>query len=138
MPADYSYPADSPEGVTGATLTVPAEAPVHVIVEVPTPTAQVWFDDNQTQQTGVSRVFVSPALPAGREFTYDVRARWSEGGRQFDETRSIRVWAGANPVVNFNRPAPAAATVNFTRPAPAGPADEDIPPLPPKGSPGQP
>ena len=56
--------------------------------------AEIWFEGDKTSQTGTSRTFVSPALQPGRNFTYDIRARWiSSEGKNVDQTRQVRVQA---------------------------------------------
>ncbi len=63
--------------------------------------ASLWFDGTKTQQTGGLRSFVSPPLQAGRNYAYDVRARWSENGKVREETRTVQVHAGDRLQVNL-------------------------------------
>jgi uncharacterized protein (TIGR03000 family) len=53
-----------------------------------------------TTQSGARRAFVSPPLAPGREYVYDVTAKWQEGGREVVRTRRITVHAG--DVINLN------------------------------------
>ena len=45
--------------------------------------AEVWFNGDATQQKGEQREFVTPTLPVGRNYEYEIRtagrrtARWS-------------------------------------------------------------
>jgi len=79
-------------------------------VEVRVPAgAEVWFDDEPTRQRGEQRTFVSPPLTPGREFHYDVRARWKDGDRVVDQTRAVGVRSGQTTEVDFNRPEKATA-----------------------------
>jgi uncharacterized protein (TIGR03000 family) len=49
------------------------------------------------------RHFVSPSLQAGRTFTYEIRARWTDAsGRSVDRTKQVEVKAGARIGVDFN------------------------------------
>jgi len=49
-------------------------------VKVPQPSAEVYVDGVRTQQSGTDRVFESPPLDGGREYRYEMTARWIEGG----------------------------------------------------------
>jgi uncharacterized protein (TIGR03000 family) len=83
------YPA--PAAQQSATMTV----------LVPAAGAQVWFDGNATSQQGTERVFVSPALESGHNFTYTIRARWTENGQTVNRERQIRVQAGQSVTIDF-------------------------------------
>ena len=74
-------------------------------VRVP-PNAEMWFEGNKTSQTGGQRVFESPPLKPGVDYSYEVRAKWMENGRQKDETRKLTVRAGEQVAINFMPPAP--------------------------------
>jgi uncharacterized protein (TIGR03000 family) len=66
--------------------------------------AEVFFDGYRTIQKGTERVYTSPPLQAGREFTYEIQARWDEGGKPVERTRRVPVTAGANVRVSFLQP----------------------------------
>jgi len=68
-------------------------------VRVPTPDAQVWFDDSATSQRGMERTFNTPSL--SQAGTYTIRAMWTEGGRTVDRQRQIRVQPGQVVTVDF-------------------------------------
>jgi uncharacterized protein (TIGR03000 family) len=76
----------------------------HMTVRVP-PDAQVWFENEATTQRGAVRNFDSPELAPGRDFTYDIRARWRQGDREVDQTRHVLVQAGTHVTVDFTAPA---------------------------------
>jgi uncharacterized protein (TIGR03000 family) len=63
--------------------------------------AEVWFDDDKTKQTGTERFFQSPPLPPGRDHIYVVRARWTEGGKSFEQMQAVRIQAGNSVSVRF-------------------------------------
>lgn len=63
--------------------------------------AEIWFQGSKTGQQGVSRTFVSPPLEKGRGFTYEIRARWTEGGKEVEQTRQVHVRAGEQVDVDF-------------------------------------
>jgi uncharacterized protein (TIGR03000 family) len=63
--------------------------------------ADLWIGKFQTRQTGSVRFFVSPRLPRGREYTYEIRIRWQNKGKEMVQTRQVDVWAGARKIVDF-------------------------------------
>jgi len=63
--------------------------------------AQLFFDDAQTQQTGTMRQFVTPALEPKKDFSYMIHAKWKEGDRDMDDTRTVKVHAGDRLTVDF-------------------------------------
>ena len=59
--------------------------------------------------TGViitSGTFQSPPLDPGRNYTYEVRARWTEDAKEVSQTRKVRVRIGQRVTVDFTRPEP--------------------------------
>jgi uncharacterized protein (TIGR03000 family) len=63
--------------------------------------AKVWFEGTPTHQTGSVRQFVSPPLTAGKQYTYNILATWTEAGRVITQTRSLPVWPNTNASVDF-------------------------------------
>jgi uncharacterized protein (TIGR03000 family) len=70
------------------TITVPADA-------------DLWFDGVKTTQAGPHREFVSPPLRAGHYYSYDVRVRWKNKGREDDLTRHVTFYAGDQVNLDF-------------------------------------
>lgn len=70
-------------------------------VKLGTADAQLFFDDAATQQTGAMRQFVTPALEPKKEFSYMVHAKWKEGDRDMDDSRTVKVHAGDRLTVDF-------------------------------------
>jgi uncharacterized protein (TIGR03000 family) len=101
----YSPPDVTVVNPSAPTPAAPATDAALVEVRVP-PDAQVWFDGNPTTQTGEVRTYASPALPRDRAFHYDIRARWTDGGKVVDQTRSVEVRAGQRTTVDFMQPQP--------------------------------
>jgi uncharacterized protein (TIGR03000 family) len=92
-----------PESGTGAP---DRPTPAWLQIEVPAE-AEIWFEGVKTTQTGASRTFESPPLPVGREFVYEVKARWlDKGGKEVVQTRQVPVQAGLAIKVDFNVQAP--------------------------------
>jgi uncharacterized protein (TIGR03000 family) len=72
-------------------------------VEVPA-TAEVTIEGVKSKQTGTSRQFVSPKLVPGKQYVYEIRARWTEDGRTVEQTRNLVVTAGEQLAVSFVAP----------------------------------
>jgi uncharacterized protein (TIGR03000 family) len=91
-PANYSYGAYSrPDNTARLHVIVPADA-------------KVWFGSAATQLTGAVRRFESPQLAPGKDYTYDLKATWSENGKEVTRTRHVDVRANANLTVDFTQP----------------------------------
>jgi uncharacterized protein (TIGR03000 family) len=76
---------------------------VQIHLQVPA-SARVWFDDEKTNQTGSTRDFISPPIPSGKEFSYAIRAEWTENGQKVESSRHIRVQAGDRLSVDMSKP----------------------------------
>ena len=107
LPPDYRGSVRNPVYYHAAPVTKPAPPPImqgekvaHILVEVPAD-AEVWIEDQKTQQGGASRWFISPALEANLVYEYRIRARWTEQGQQVEQTQRVRVQAGERPTVSF-------------------------------------
>jgi uncharacterized protein (TIGR03000 family) len=103
----YQSPAGSIDPIGGEPTPVttflppaPAEHGV-VIVKVPSVDTEVWFDGKKTNNTGVVRVFQTPELPPGKDFTYTVRADWMRDSLPVSLERTVTVRAGKREVVDF-------------------------------------
>lgn len=90
------------------------QQPVTMTVIVPTANAQVWFGDTATTLQGTERVFHSPPLVPGNNYTYTIKAQWMENGQPVGQERQVNVQAGQRITINFrdnsseNAPAPTA------------------------------
>jgi uncharacterized protein (TIGR03000 family) len=82
-------------------------APVNTVtihLAVP-PDAKVWFNDQETKQTGSERFFESPPLTPGYDYTYAIKANWSgQDGREVTQTRQLIVRVNAAYRVDFMQP----------------------------------
>jgi uncharacterized protein (TIGR03000 family) len=56
--------------------------------------AEVWFNGVKTKQTGAQRYFFSPPLAAGKQYTYQLLARWSKEGKPIERKQELDVRAG--------------------------------------------
>lgn len=73
-------------------------------VKVPQFSAQVFVDGVKTNQIGTDRVFDSPPLEAGKEFRYEITAKWIERGVMREEKRVVTGTPGEVLRVDFTKP----------------------------------
>lgn len=73
-----------------------------ISVQVPAD-AEIWVEGQRTRETGSVRNFVSPPLTPGRDYSYDIRARWNANGREHNVTKHVDVRAGSQVTVDFGR-----------------------------------
>lgn len=105
----YTAPAYVPATAVTSQATYPQVVAVEsTVIHVHVPAnAKVYFDDNPTKQSGADRYFRTPSLASNRPQTYQISARWQEGGKEHVEVRQVRFLPGQAVDVNFT-PAPAA------------------------------
>jgi uncharacterized protein (TIGR03000 family) len=107
----YQYQSFYPP--TTPTVT-PPDTRAYVTVHVPAG-ARVWFEGAPTTSTGPVRQFYSPPLASGSQYTYDIKATWTENGHEVTQTKKVAVTPGAHVNVDFPVPktaAQASATKN--------------------------
>jgi uncharacterized protein (TIGR03000 family) len=68
--------------------------------------ARLWINGQATVQGGTVRSFVSPPLPEGHQFFYDVLAVWVEDGKPLARRRKILVFPGDRLTVDIAAPDP--------------------------------
>jgi uncharacterized protein (TIGR03000 family) len=93
-PLDYSF---SMPDYAGRPAT---DNSAHITVIVPA-NAELWFEGQKTSERGTVREFVSPSLTPGKTYAYEIRARWTENGREVSQVREADVRAGAQATVVF-------------------------------------
>jgi uncharacterized protein (TIGR03000 family) len=96
--AASNAPAAAHAAKTPATAAIEARATV--VVHVPAE-AELWLEGSKGKQTGEIRRFRTPPLEAGRNYSYEVRARWRAEGKVVDQTREVAVCGGETTVVDF-------------------------------------
>jgi uncharacterized protein (TIGR03000 family) len=57
-------------------------------VKLPQPAAEVFVEGVKTTQTGTDRTYESPPLEAGKEYAYQIVARWTEGGATVERKKT--------------------------------------------------
>jgi uncharacterized protein (TIGR03000 family) len=78
-------------------------APATVVVNLPAD-AKLSVDDYLTTSTSATRVFVSPALAPGQDFTYTLKGEIVRDGKTIVATKQISVRAGVRTNVNLEFP----------------------------------
>src|SRR5262249_706186 len=73
-------------------------------VRLPDANAEVWFENQKTQQKGILRQYVSGSLDPNSTYTFHVRARWVSNGRPVEQTRNIDARAGQQITIDFTSP----------------------------------
>jgi uncharacterized protein (TIGR03000 family) len=98
-----------------ATAARAGEAPATLRVLLPTD-AVLTIDGAPTQATSAVRSFVTPPLPAGRDFRYDLRAQLVRDGKSVTVERRVTVRAGQETVTELRPPVAPSAGVRLSAP----------------------
>jgi uncharacterized protein (TIGR03000 family) len=92
--SNYSYPSqDTSAYFSGDMNTARGENRVMLNIQAPAG-ANLWISDVFVGQGGSSRQFVSPPLENGRTYTYDIKARWMQDGREMTSARTLEFQGG--------------------------------------------
>jgi uncharacterized protein (TIGR03000 family) len=77
------------------------QARATLVVRLPAD-ARLTVDGQETKQTGASRQFYSPVLPAGQRFRYELEASWiGSDGKPVKKSKVVRVSAGDSLTVDL-------------------------------------
>jgi uncharacterized protein (TIGR03000 family) len=88
--------------------SAPEEQVAYVHVRVAPPHAEISFEGSKTSQIGSSRLYVSPPLNQGQNYTYTIQVSWKENGRVVTQERKVPVRAGDRLSIVFREQATAA------------------------------
>jgi uncharacterized protein (TIGR03000 family) len=95
----------SPATTSPGTFVTPSPEPrpntATVDVLVADPNAELWVNGNKAEQTGPARTFVTPELENGKPYNYEIRAKWTQNGKQYDQKRTVTVRAGEQVGLTF-------------------------------------
>lgn len=91
-PPQRVIPIEQPEAAARVTVRLPAGA-------------ELWFGGTKVPSAGAVREFKTPVLRPGRLYDYEVRARWSHGGRSVTQSEQVVISAGAAVRIDFTKPA---------------------------------
>ncbi len=108
-PTIYSVSAPETNGFSSMrtvadTAATPLRSTATVNVLLPVG-AELSFQGIEMGQTGDYRRFVTPPLVPGNSYTYDIRATWSERGREMTSDRRVAIQAGDQLTVDMLIPA---------------------------------
>jgi uncharacterized protein (TIGR03000 family) len=73
-------------------------------VKVPQPAAEVFVNGVKTAQTGTDRLYESPPLDPGKQYKYELTARWVEGGATREMKKAVVGTPGEVVRVDFTKP----------------------------------
>src|SRR5258707_414041 len=89
--------------IWSAPVVVPEKVRTEIQLKVPAH-AKVWFDGTPTDETGISRNFVSPPLKPGVAYNYAIRVEWRDGDRLIKRNRPISFRGGDRGNLDFTPP----------------------------------
>jgi uncharacterized protein (TIGR03000 family) len=84
-------PAQAPQHV----VTVSEEFPATLSIQIPA-SGDFWLNGKKMDKSGESATLTSPVLARGQTYTFDVKARWTRGGKTYEAKRSVTVGPGDN------------------------------------------
>lgn len=88
-------PAPAMPERTEPTIVLANEFPATLTVEFPA-AAEVWVNGTRAEGAAATEwTLKSPVLKAGGSYTFEVKARWTAGGKTYEAERSVQV-AGGN------------------------------------------
>jgi uncharacterized protein (TIGR03000 family) len=96
-------------GGVGTTVVLGSQSPEATIVVALPADASLTIDDEPTTSTSANRVFVTPALEAGKDYQYTLKARIVRDGKTDVMTKEVTVRAGQVTQVELTAPAPTVA-----------------------------
>ncbi|HEV3238453.1 MAG TPA: TIGR03000 domain-containing protein [Gemmataceae bacterium] len=85
---------------TGSLRSAPPDAGV-IKINVPDETARILLDGEVVTSAGPVRYFVTPELPKGKDFEYEVKVLWTKNGKAQSKDQKIKVEAGKIAEVDF-------------------------------------
>jgi len=96
-----AYSSDTSSYSYGAPASTTVRDTAQLNVRLPDPNAEVWVEGKRTEQRGTQREFVSPPLNPDKNYTYEVRARWTENGQERERTKTVAVRANSTATIDF-------------------------------------
>jgi len=102
--ADTQYGSGNYSGSTGypyGSLSGETSNRAFLSLRLPVPDAEVWIEGDKTQQMGFMRTYVSPPLDTDKRYSYEIKARWNENGREVTRTKKVPVRPNAAATADF-------------------------------------
>jgi len=90
----------APETIRPAPKVGQNNAPATILVSVPE-NAKLTIDETATTSTSAQRVFVTPALEAGKAYHYTMKVEYVQDGKPVVISKKVDVTAGTETTVNF-------------------------------------
>lgn len=85
--------------------------PTAARIEVKAPAnAEIFIEDQKSEQTGPVRTFISPPLKRDRQYTYSIRAEWMQDQQPRTATRQVTFRSGEAVTVDLSAVLPERAT----------------------------
>jgi uncharacterized protein (TIGR03000 family) len=91
-----AYGTDSYYGAANSALA----SETAITLRLP-PSAQVWIDGKETNQSGPERRFVLSLPDSSKSHDYEVRAHWTENGREVSTTNRLEMRSGDQKSITF-------------------------------------
>jgi uncharacterized protein (TIGR03000 family) len=92
----------------------PTDTRANIAVTAPAD-ARIWFQDVAVNFRGPSEHFQSPPLAQGGQYVYEVRAAWTEDGKEVTQSQKVNFGPGERLTVTFPSPATTTATVTAAK-----------------------
>jgi uncharacterized protein (TIGR03000 family) len=87
-------PRAAPAAPPARTVVLENEFPATLTVQFPAP-AEVWLNGAAVKgEAAEERVLTSPVLRPGDRFAFDLKARWSIGGKTYEAVRAVTLGPG--------------------------------------------
>ena len=96
VPAVYSLSTGKVEWLELPKLT--GKHPAFIKVTVPAADARIWLDDVETKSRGTKRIFEVPPVDVNDEFSYRLKASWSEKGLNVEREQNRALAKGGMTV----------------------------------------
>ena len=97
----YSTSGYRPGDVTNAPGS---EMPARLRIAIPSERADIWIEGEKSEQSRRVQDYVSPPLTSGKQYFYEVRARWTDlSGKQIERTKSFPILPGQPVLLDFTR-----------------------------------
>jgi len=108
-PAPTPAPMPPAEAVPAPKKTTKASTAATIVVSLPAE-ATLTVDDTATTSTSASRVFFTPALEEGKEFSYTLKATVVREGTPVSISKQVAVRAGLETRVTLDIPTTSVAS----------------------------
>ena len=127
VPGDFTNATSNPVDDASIQPDPASDSTALLTILVPTPDAELIFDGVPANERGPEREFRTPAIEKGQSFSYELKTRWIENGREVERAKKVSFKAGDTILVDLreDEPKPEVKPQGNQRP---------VPPPPPKPS----